>query len=113
MGRLIDADALQEKWCTEMCRKMPGCEEDCAFWNYIHLAPTIKADDEEESYEEHKVGMWIRGSYWSEGCGMGETYGYYYKCSECGEVVKNDYNKCSYNFCPNCKAIMKGTKNEI
>lgn len=40
--RKIDADALQEKWCTEMCRKMPGCEEDCAYWSYIHSAPTIE-----------------------------------------------------------------------
>ena len=55
---------------------------------------------------EQKVGKWIRGGFWSDGCGMGETYGYYYKCSECGAEVKNDYKKCGYNFCPNCGARM-------
>ena len=61
-----------------------------------------------EKEEERKTGKWIRDGSWSEGCGMGETYGYYYKCSECGAKFKNDYKKCSYNFCPHCGAIMKG-----
>lgn len=55
-----------------------------------------------------KTGRWIGGGYWSEGCGMGETYGYYYKCSECGTEVKGGYIECGYNFCHKCGAKMEG-----
>jgi len=57
-----------------------------------------------------KTGRWINGEYWSEGCGMGETYGYYYKCSECGAEEKGGYEKCGYNFCPMCGAKMEGAE---
>ncbi len=60
--------------------------------------------------DEHKTGRWINGDFWSEGCGMGETYGYYYKCSECGTEVNGDYKECKYNFCPNCGAKMEGAE---
>lgn len=52
-------------------------------------------------------GRWIKKDMWSVGVGMGESYGYYYKCSECGHRVQGDYNKCGYNFCPYCGADMK------
>lgn len=68
--------------------------------------------EDREPYEERKKGKWIRGSFWNEGCGMGETYGYYYKCSECGAEVKNDYKNCSYNVCPRCGAKMEGSEEE-
>lgn len=63
-------------------------------------------------YEEFEAipvpshGRWIKKDYWSEGVGMGESYGYYYKCSECGRRVQGDYNECGYNFCPNCGSRM-------
>ena len=52
-------------------------------------------------------GHWIRGRYWSSGIGMGETYGYYYNCSECGEEVKGDYTDCGDNYCRQCGAKME------
>ena len=55
---------------------------------------------------------WIKGAYWSEGCGMGEVYGNYYKCSNCKEEVQDDYEKCSLKYCPYCGARMDGDVNE-
>ena len=52
-------------------------------------------------------GRWIKGQYWSEGVGMGESYGYWYSCSECGRKVKGDYGRCRDNFCWNCGADMR------
>lgn len=47
-------------------------------------------------------GHWKKKEYWSEGCGMGEIYGHYYECSNCGINVKGDYLECSYSYCPYC-----------
>ena len=55
-----------------------------------------------------RVGKWIKGDYWTNGCGMSETYGYYYSCNLCNEEIIGDYDKCRYNYCPNCGARMKG-----
>lgn len=49
---------------------------------------------------------WIKDEYWSEGTGMGEIYGYYYKCSDCGETVQGDYKECTDKYCRNCGAKM-------
>ena len=55
-----------------------------------------------------KKGKWISGDYWSEGCGMGETYGQYYRCSLCGHVIRHEgLNHCDVNYCPNCGADMR------
>ena len=64
----------------------------------VNALPTI---------EEHRTGRWIKHTLWSEGCGMGESYGYYYMCSECGKEVRGGYKKCSNNYCPNCGAKME------
>lgn len=40
-GRLIDADALLNQWCDEMCKPKPNCEEDCAIYEYVRLTPTV------------------------------------------------------------------------
>lgn len=47
-------------------------------------------------------GRWICSGSWSEGIGMGETYGCWWKCSKCGKVVKGDHDRCGYAYCPNC-----------
>ena len=57
-------------------------------------------------------GEWIRDRYWSRGVGMGEDYGFFYKCSLCEYEVENGYTKCGFNFCPNCGARMKGADDE-
>lgn len=47
-------------------------------------------------------GKWIRRGYWSEGIGMGESYDFYYECSNCGKQAQGDYHECGMNYCPNC-----------
>ena len=53
-------------------------------------------------------GEWIRDRYWSRGVGMGEDYGFFYKCSLCEYEVENGYTRCGFNFCPYCGADMRG-----
>lgn len=61
---------------------------------------------------EHKVGKWIQDKSWSEGAGMGESYGYYWKCNQCNNIVKGDWSQCGDNFCSKCGADMRGESNE-
>ena len=49
-------------------------------------------------------GRWIRKDYWSQGVGMGESYGYYYNCSKCGNLVRGGYNECGKKYCDECGA---------
>lgn len=58
----------------------------------------------------NKEGHWIQGNAWSEGCGMGESYGFFYTCSECGNKVRGDYDKCCIKFCDECGADMRQKK---
>lgn len=55
-------------------------------------------------------GVWLKRDYWSEGVGMGETYGYYYQCSECKKMVKGGYISCDDKFCSKCGAEMRGSE---
>ena len=57
-------------------------------------------------------GEWIRDRYWSRGVGMGEEYGFFYKCSLCEYEVENGYTRCGFNFCPYCGADMRERKDE-
>lgn len=57
-------------------------------------------------------GEWIRDRYWSRGIGMGEEYGFFYKCSLCEYEVENGYTRCGFNFCPNCGAYMREREGE-
>lgn len=59
---------------------------------------------------EQKCGEWIRDKYWSRGVGMGEDYGFFYKCSLCEYEVESGYIRCDFNYCPNCGARMEGAK---
>lgn len=47
-------------------------------------------------------GEWVKGDPWTTGVGMGEQYGYYYTCSECGYKVKGGYKSCGIKFCQEC-----------
>lgn len=63
---------------------------------------------------ERKKGKWIEDGYWSEGVGMGESYGDYFKCSVCEERVRSGYKHCYMNFCPYCGSDNReGSNNEI
>lgn len=57
-----------------------------------------------------KRGKWIERGTWSEGYGMGETYGKYWACNQCGREVKGFWGECGKNFCDNCGADMRGGK---
>lgn len=57
-------------------------------------------------------GKWIRDRYWSRGIGMGEEYGFFYKCSLCEYEVENGYTRCGFNFCPYCGADMREREGE-
>lgn len=56
-------------------------------------------------------GEWIRDRHWSRGTGMGEEYGFFYKCSLCEYEVEDGYTRCGFNFCPYCGADMRGKQN--
>lgn len=59
---------------------------------------------------ERPTGEWIEtDKLWEDNLsgGMGYDYGYYFACSRCKHEVKD-----KTNFCPNCKADMRGKKNE-
>lgn len=58
--------------------------------------------------EQPKCGKWIERGTWSEGEGMGETYGKYWACNQCGRKVKGFWDECGKNFCDNCGADMRG-----
>jgi len=75
---------------------------------------TLESMDELMSMiADRPQGEWIRDRYWSRGAGMGEEYGFFYKCSLCEYEVENGYTRCGFNFCPYCGADMrKGADDE-
>lgn len=100
MPRYIDADALLEdieQTVRFSCRDgVPSAEMRGAnkIIDRIKAAPTISPDD------VRGVGKWV------------EEY-LDYKCSACGETVKDEIFYMFYpyqlpKFCPNCGARMKG-----
>ena len=101
MSRYIDADALIKEIKQDIADN--GLTERFVFYR-IEEAPTINAD--------RPKGKWIRDRYWSRGVGMGEEYGFFYKCSLCEYEVESGYTRCGFNFCPNCGARMKGAGDE-
>lgn len=90
MGRLIDADELKK----DLTRFYDG---EVVARRLIDEQPTVDA-------EPVRYGRWIRGDYWSQGVGMGESYGYYYSCSKCGNLVRGGYDECGKNYCDKCGA---------
>lgn len=96
--RLIDADALLERWCSEVCKPKPNCNEDCMIYDYLtmnFLSPTI---------EPVKRGRWIIRPHKM----MGECP----CCSECQAFFGEDYDMMQYfKYCPNCGAKMEGENN--
>ena len=86
--RLIDANALVDKFWQEECRTQTRRD----FVAMVNYAPTVDA-------VEVVHGRWIT-EYWKSG---------YIKrccCSECGEPPKDAYKP--DNYCPNCGAKMDG-----
>lgn len=58
-----------------------------------------------------KKGHWIKMDSWSEGAGMAEDYGYWWKCDQCGREIKGDWTECGENFCPQCGSDNRGRVN--
>lgn len=103
MGRLIDADALEEMFKTqygcETCDNYDGvrcraCHCDYAL-GIIDMAPTIDA-------APVRRGEWE--DYWVLEAGIEAVY---LKCSACGY-----WGSFEYNFCPDCGADMRGETND-
>ena len=100
--RAIDGDALRDRlqnlgyddWNQGTTTTWAEAFIECA--DMVDEQPTIEP--------ERKKGYWIKGKMWSEGIGMGETYGFYYTCSECNSSVQGGYNVCGKNFCEKCGA---------
>ena len=85
--RAIDADALKE----DLTRFY---DNEVTARKLIDEQPTVQP--------EHIRGHWIRDRSWSEGVGMGESYGHYWKCDKCGHLEKSNGGVCGCNFCSNC-----------
>ena len=98
VSRQTVIDALKEG--TNVCDLITRTRE-----MRIDIIDVIKALPSVNPTRAH--GKWIQKEYWSEGCGMGETYGYYYECSKCGNLKKGGYDRCGVNYCPNCGAEMR------
>ena len=109
IDRQMTIDALCKSecgWNNAECRHKDDTDfcVTCDNVKIIKSLPSIQS--------ERKVGKWIRGKSWSEGAGMGESYGHYWKCNQCNNIVKGDWSQCGDNFCSNCGADMRGDKYE-
>lgn len=67
----------------------------------------VVGDFEKLPSADRPPGEWIRTTPWSYGAGMGEVYGYYQKCSNCGKEFMD-----KSNYCPNCGADMREREGE-
>ena len=94
-----DAINLCEKW-----RNRTNEHHDKNGW---YIADTLLKAIKELPSADRPQGEWIRDRYWSRGVGMGEEYGFFYKCSMCEYEVEDGYTRCGFNFCPYCGADMR------
>lgn len=97
------ADDIKD-YCVSMYN--PNDASEAEIINYIYKYVDALYDLPSVT-PKREQGEWIKGEPWSEGYGMGETYGYYYTCSKCGNLVQGDYNACDMKYCPNCGAGMR------
>ena len=77
--------------------------KNIAFANEIDMIPPADVAPVRHAH-------WIKEEYWSEGVDMGEVYGYYYRCSNCGDSVQGGYRECDDKYCRNCGAKMDEEK---
>jgi len=76
--------------------------KDCAE-NGIGIDGIVDALESLPSAKLQKIrGKWIRNGSWSEGAGMGESYGHYWKCDQCGYIERGGWDECGCNYCSNC-----------
>ena len=103
--RLIDADSLVrnikkwEKYIGNYEKEIPYNEDI-----YVSIMMTIEDEPTVDAVpvrHGHYVGE-------ADGYANGELVYDVWKCSECGCVFEDDYEKPTYNYCPNCGADMRG-----
>ena len=95
--RLIDADALIHRLLNTKIVAANLFQYANAVTNMIGDAPTIEAEP-------------VRHGYWENANGRPKTY--IRKCSVCGKEAYFCGRGCSYKFCPNCGADMRGESDE-
>lgn len=107
MGRI---EGVAENATTTDCISRQQAIEALIGWQTEPLDEDIKRTLENlpPVTPTERTGEWIRDRYWSRGTGMGEEYGFFYKCSLCDWEVEGGYTRCGFNFCPHCGAKMKG-----
>lgn len=98
-----------------MCNRICVCD-DMGEQKMKEAIIRLKSDHSKvkgaEYVRDYQHGEWIRDRYWSRGVGMGEEYGFFYKCSLCEYEVENGYTRCGFNFCPYCGADMREVRDE-
>ena len=102
MGRLIDADTIV-RYQTYDDEHEEFSEHESTIEDFLDKMTDEGCQNPVDAVPV-KHGRWIREDYWSQGVGMGESYGYYYKCSECGNLVRGGYNECGKKYCDKCGA---------
>ena len=95
--RLIDADALIHRLLNTKIVAANLFQYANAVTNMIGDAPTIEAEP-------------VRHGYWENANGRPKTY--IRKCSVCGKEAYFCGRGCSYKYCPNCGADMRGSNDE-
>lgn len=111
MGELIQKQAMLH--AIEKCHKK-CCRTDSNGDEWIHYETALN-ELEALPPVQPKRGKWIERGTWSEGYGMGESYGKYWACDQCGREAKGFWNECGNNFCSNCGADMRerGVSNAV
>ena len=105
MGRLIDIDRL----CDDLAKRWSIADkkkEDLIRAVMADVVTPIVVSQPTVDAVQVVHGHWIKKRYWSDGVGMGESYGYWYACSECDHEVRGDYGSCGDRFCSKCGARM-------
>ncbi len=99
---------LTNNWQCIMFKKNNQCGGECKQCKWYISTETL-CDAYNTAIERmSSTARWIVGKMWSEGCGMGEQYGYYFTCSKCGNKVKGGVTGCGIKFCEDCGSMMKG-----
>lgn len=109
MGRAIDAEVFANK-LIEIC---PDLRKLSTKTIGIALAQTPTIEEIMAVNSEHAKGHWER----PEGVSASSS-SYRYQCSNCGGIAfqvtghnarrYKTINECTYKFCPNCGADMRG-----
>lgn len=88
--------------------RITGYEVDGGKLPAVYITDETRGIEQKKYVEDRPHGEWIYGECWSEGIGMGETYGQYKICPFCGYKAKEEPR----NFCQKCGADMRPKEGE-